>query len=134
MGREILLSPINHKYWMVMQEIQIGNYSVPKGFITDFASIPRVLWSLLPPWNDYGRASILHDYHYCSGTASRKEADNNMLEIMKEDKVGVIRRNLIYISVRLFGHTSYKNSKNLRNKIGVCKKIYLNVDGDFFEK
>lgn len=35
---------------------------VPKGFITDGASIPRVLWIILPPWGSYGQAAVLHDY------------------------------------------------------------------------
>lgn len=35
---------------------------VPKGFITDGASIPRPLWWLLPAWGRYSRAAVVHDY------------------------------------------------------------------------
>ena len=36
---------------------------VPAGFITDGASVPRILWPLLPPWGDKGtRAAMVHDY------------------------------------------------------------------------
>lgn len=35
---------------------------VPKGFLTDGASVPRVFWSFLPPWGLYGQAAILHDF------------------------------------------------------------------------
>lgn len=35
---------------------------VPEGFVTDGASVPNVFWSLLPPWGEYGQASVLHDY------------------------------------------------------------------------
>lgn len=36
--------------------------TVPKGYITDGASVPRPLWSIIPPWGKYGQAAILHDY------------------------------------------------------------------------
>jgi len=35
---------------------------VPAGFITDGASIPRILWALLPTWGRYSRAAVIHDY------------------------------------------------------------------------
>lgn len=37
---------------------------VPKGFITDFASVPRILHSVLPKTGKYGKAAVLHDYLY----------------------------------------------------------------------
>lgn len=40
---------------------------VPAGFITDFASIPRVFWTLWPPTGDYGKAAVVHDYLYVLG-------------------------------------------------------------------
>ena len=38
--------------------------TVPKGFITDGASVPQILWSLLPPEGEYFRAAIIHDRLY----------------------------------------------------------------------
>jgi len=35
---------------------------VPVGYVTDFASIPRFLWSLLPPIGKYGKAAVVHDF------------------------------------------------------------------------
>ncbi len=36
---------------------------VPAGFITDGASVPRILWALMPAWGDKGtRAAMVHDY------------------------------------------------------------------------
>ena len=37
---------------------------VPVGFVTDFASIPRLFWSLLRPDGLYAYAAIIHDYLY----------------------------------------------------------------------
>lgn len=35
---------------------------VPKGFLSDGATVPRIFWGLIPPWGIYGNAAIVHDY------------------------------------------------------------------------
>ena len=40
---------------------------VPVGFVTDFASIPRVFWDWIPPTGAYGKAAVVHDYLYVMG-------------------------------------------------------------------
>lgn len=40
---------------------------VPAGFVTDFASIPRAFWVVLPPTGKYGKAAVVHDYLYVMG-------------------------------------------------------------------
>ena len=37
---------------------------VDLGFVTDFASVPRILWWALPKWSVYGNASVIHDWLY----------------------------------------------------------------------
>lgn len=36
--------------------------TVPDGFLTDGATVPRLLHTVLPPWGEYGQAAVLHDY------------------------------------------------------------------------
>jgi hypothetical protein len=38
--------------------------TVPAGFVTDFASIPRPFWSILPTWGKYGPPAVVHDFLY----------------------------------------------------------------------
>lgn len=35
---------------------------IPAGYRTDFASIPRLFWSILPPHGRYGKAAVVHDW------------------------------------------------------------------------
>jgi len=35
--------------------------TVPAGYLTDGASVPQLLWNLIPPWGSYGQAAVLHD-------------------------------------------------------------------------
>src|SRR5947207_14425957 len=77
--------------------------SVPAGFVTDFASIPRPLWSILPKWEKYGPAAVVHDFLYWDQGRSRKQADRYILEAMKDGRVSFARRWSIYGAVRAFG-------------------------------
>lgn len=83
---------------------------IPAGFITDFASIPRPLWSALPPTGTYGKAAVVHDYLYRTPGLGcpRDMADKVLREAMTELGVGAATRNIIYWGVRLGGHGSYK--------------------------
>lgn len=83
--------------------------SVPAGFVTDFASIPKFLWNLLPPTGTYGKAAVVHDYMYRTPDAYSKEiADATFLEAMQYLGVGRLTRYTMYLAVRLFGGSSYK--------------------------
>ena len=49
--------------------------TVPAGFVTDGASIPRFMQAVLPPFGKWSRAAILHDYLW------RAVADGRPVEI-----------------------------------------------------
>lgn len=112
----LILSPAdNGKNWVLMKEYSyaidhIGSnntITVPAGFVTDFASIPRIFWTFLPPWGKYGKAAIVHDYLYQTGIRTRKVSDLIFLEIMENSCVNFITSRIIYASVRLFGGFFY---------------------------
>ena len=46
--------------------------SVGKGFVTDLASVPRICWAFIAPW-DIARAAIIHDLLYKRIRQYRKE-------------------------------------------------------------
>lgn len=82
---------------------------IPSSFVTDFASIPRALWSFLPPTGTYGKAAVVHDWLYRTpGQASRSQADNVLMEAMKVLGVGAFTRRIIYAGVRIGGKGAYK--------------------------
>ena len=96
---------------------------VPEGFVTDYASIPKIFWSFLPSWGPYGPAAVVHDYLYRRRDTitvpdpdtpaqkiknSRKIADKIFKVAMKHCGVGWIKRNIIYWAVRLCGWKAWK--------------------------
>lgn len=88
----------------------VRRLTVPTGFITDFASIPRLLWNLLPPTGRYAKATVIHDYLYRTPLmATRKQADAVLFEAMKFPcHVSPLVCWIIYLGVRVGGHWAYK--------------------------
>ena len=82
---------------------------VPRGMTTDFASVPRIFWTILPPDGKYTAASIIHDYLYREKTYSRKRSDQIFLEGMEVLKVPSWKRYTMYYALRLFGFISWNN-------------------------
>lgn len=114
------LEPLDVRYidgrqWLLLSAFMFASkrierlITVPAGFVTDFASIPKPLWNLLPPTGSYGKAAVLHDYLYrTKGACSRGDADGVLLEAMEALGVGWWTRSIIYSGVRVGGHWSYK--------------------------
>lgn len=84
---------------------------VPKGFVTDFASIPRPLWGIVggPADGPYRKIAVFHDGLYRTpGLATRPQADSVLLEGMKVSGCSRWQRTVIYSGVRVGGFNSYK--------------------------
>lgn len=103
---------------------------VPVGFVTNFASIPKIFHSILTPAGVHGKATVIHDNLYsdiksifigdllqCTSWTdmiiaqefmeqSRELADNIFREAMEVLSVKPWKRNVMYTMVRLFGFNS----------------------------
>lgn len=81
------------------------------GYVTDFGTIPRIFWIILPPHGKYGKATVVHDY-LCSyrkvltedgfEMISRKEADDIFLEAMGVLNVPWYQKYPMYAAVRAY--------------------------------
>lgn len=88
----------------------IGVIVIPKGFKTDFASIPRIFWNIIAPIGKHTLASVLHDYLYESGYKygiSRKQADKIFYDAMIKSHVSRITANVMWFCVRVFARKHY---------------------------
>ncbi|EKH4088143.1 DUF1353 domain-containing protein [Escherichia coli] len=84
---------------------------VPEGYVTDLASVPRLLWALFPPHGRYAKAAIIHDWLYDNGLRTKVEADRIFLDAMTVLGVPRWRRRLMYFAVRLFGKGKYSDTQ-----------------------
>lgn len=84
---------------------------IPKKFVTDFASVPKIFWSAISSIGHYNLASVIHDYFYTYKNKSRKFADKEFLNWMNFTTPKTkIRNYIMYICVRLFGYKRYKKN------------------------
>jgi hypothetical protein len=107
-------------YYFTLDEIlwtpegdQIGRFQqvrVPIGFVTDFASIPRVFWSLLRPDGEYSYAAVIHDFLYWEQSCDRISADEIFKFCMEEFKIGSTTVESIYAAVRIGGESAWQEN------------------------
>ena len=103
-----------------------GEITVPSGYITDLASVPRLAWAIIAPF-DVARAAVVHDilYEKINGafkkqiikTKSERElyrtiADKVFKQGMEsaEPKVAGWKRWSAYNTVRVFGRWAINSS------------------------
>ena len=103
-----------------------GEVTVPKGYITDLASVPRACWAFIAPF-DVARAAVVHDilYEKVNGAFKagkiptkkareiyRSIADKIFLQGMQyaEPSVPKWKIKSAYYAVRLFGRWAINSS------------------------
>lgn len=106
---------VDGRKWEVMHaipwydETRDWTVVVPAGFLTDFASIPRAVWPLLPKTGrTYTRPAVVHDWLYHAGAVdgepiTRGYADQALKHAMQEEGAPWALRHLIHRAVRVGG-------------------------------
>jgi hypothetical protein len=88
----------------------LGRIEVEPGFDTDYASVPRLFWSIYPPDGSYRAAAVIHDWLYWNLATeplgpriTREQADQVFLEALTALEIPWARRHLLHKSVRAGG-------------------------------
>ena len=97
--------------------------TVPKGFVTDFASVPKGLWSFgLSPHGKFSKAAIIHDYLYWTNACTREQSDMIMWIAMQESQVGTKSQTLLYEGLDMAGNPAWEENMNDR-KSGIPRIV-----------
>lgn len=111
----VMQHPKDPDNWILVEDFRYKENDVvttiPKGFVTDFASIPRVFWSVINPTELGDAGPIKHDWKYRNGIGTRAQADKAFLADMEDDGIGWWKRKTAYGMVRAFGWGSWKSGK-----------------------
>ena len=98
--------------WILAQKFDCGDGKViPRGFVTDFASIPRLFWNIITPTELGDAGPVEHDWDYRNKIGPRKRADLRLMAHMKKQKIPWWKRQAAYQLVRLWGWNSWGKSK-----------------------
>lgn len=81
--------------------------NVPAGFVTDFASVPRIPIAFWLTGDTAQKAAVVHDFLYQKHMVSKGRADRVFLEAMKVTRIPAWRRWIMYAMVSAFGWTAY---------------------------
>lgn len=84
--------------------------TVPAGFVSDLASIPRLMTPLLPVNDGHRSAAVIHDYLYATQTMPRATADRIFRAAMRDHWVPGWKSSLMWAGVRAFGWLAWRRS------------------------
>ena len=113
---------VDGQHWIVRQPLRyrIGVSSqeivVPAGFVTDLASIPQVLQSIIRANGNYILPAVVHDYLYWNQSCTRKQADQIFLLAMIENKVGALHQKAIHGAVAVAGGFAWDDNAKERTE------------------
>jgi len=102
---DIAVQPLHHSRYKVLKAIHYKDVTVPVGYRTNGADIPRVFWSYIPPnWSDTLGAVIVHDYmcDVASSKAEYEKADKYFKEILSELNVQKTKAKQMHKSVSFY--------------------------------
>ena len=121
-----VLTPFSYK---IDQESWV---TIPAGYLTDGASVPRLFWNMIPPWGAYGQAAVVHDLlcEYLSVVRNgvptqitRTECDNVLNQAMQNLGVPTTQRLMIYGAV-----CAYRVTFNVTEPSATLLKRRLEAD------
>jgi hypothetical protein len=104
-GRFKTLEPLSH------QLINGRQLLVPKGTISNGASVPRLLWGICSPYGTYTYPAVIHDYLYENNLYTREFADRQFLIDMGRCNTNKFTKWLFYYIVRIFGSLNWNKFK-----------------------
>ena len=102
---EILL-PIH--WWQkpryrLLNPVHCAGFEVPAGFISDGATVPRLLWPLFPPVGKYLKATLVHDFLLTKNPRDRRTADMAFRQCLHSLGITPWRANVMFWAVRGYG-------------------------------
>lgn len=120
---KLIVEPLDDGEWRLVESFSFITFIEPRtrkkggmkflikveaGETTDFASIPRFLWVIMPPYSpDYGKAAVIHDSIYKKALFNKAWADKVFLEALGVLGCGKIKKYIMFIFVKLFGKGKY---------------------------
>ncbi len=110
---ELSLTPYEGRRWRLLKDwkvvIEKNILIIPKGFVTDLASVPRIFWIIIPPSSTKCRkASIVHDWMYVHQYKTKSYADKVFLRELLSKDLFMLQAYIMYWAVKLFGKGNYQ--------------------------
>lgn len=107
-GGRVVVEQLDDTRWRLIEPVRyigsVDTFDVPAGYVTDFASVPRVAVWLIPVFGRYTLPAILHDRlltdYLASGAITSNDVDGLFRRAMREMGVPPVKRWLMWAGVR----------------------------------
>jgi len=126
-GPPPILAPFAKEYFVLVEDFpfKLGPHDdlrirIPKGFVTDLASVPSVLQGLYPNDGPYMSAAIVHDYLYWDQRCTKRQADLILKHEMEKFGIG-------WITVQTFYEGVHEGGQKAWDKDGLDKLTTIQV-------
>lgn len=110
--------PGDERLWILGSPLTVlvdgRRHTVPTGFTTDGASIPK--WGQFltgwDPWEPPQRwAAIVHDWLYCERQVVREYGDRAFREVLRSEGANWYQREVMYAAVVIGGRPAYRSNQ-----------------------
>jgi len=88
-------------------------YVVPRGFVTDWASVPRLFRRVINQRGAYSAAALCHDWLYFSGSTTKLQADTALFDLAKVLGANAFDQRALYWGVRVGGFMAWNHYRKL---------------------
>lgn len=99
--------PNGIRLYEVRETVFIQGIRVPKGYVTNGASIPKVLRNLISPTGSLFRAAVMHDYLYSTKCFSRKKSDGKFRKAIEATTGNWFLAHIAWMAVRAGGQKAW---------------------------
>jgi hypothetical protein len=112
-----LVAEKDGKVWTVMQpliymsDVASKVFVVPDGFVTDFASVPRLPLAFLLTGDSAHEAAVIHDRLYSTAEVTREVADAVFKEAAVASGEPSWKASLMYAGIRLGGWMAWNDHR-----------------------
>lgn len=94
------------QHWSLLRPfiffVEEKKFEVPANFWTDFASIPRIIWPIISPY-DIGKGPIPHDFGYFTGLETKEYWDQIIIDCMALESIATWKQKVVFRAVDILG-------------------------------
>lgn len=115
---ELLIRPHSATTWQLVEDLvykgQDQLFTIPAGYVTDFATVPPFMRWLVETYGPYTRAAIVHDWLISEEIPARRvtsrDADGIFRRIMREEGTPMFKRWIMWAAVRVAAQFNHGRS------------------------
>lgn len=102
---------VNH-FFRYQSDIARQIFTVPVGFVTDFASVPRL--GAVYAWlgNEGHEAAVVHDWLYYSAITTKDMADDVLLEALEVSGISWFKAHIFWLGVHVGGFVAWNGHRS----------------------